>query len=306
MNEQVFEQLKTAVSRGTVLADEPLAAYTSFRTGGPADILVMTSDPGEIAAAISLAKASETPYYIIGNASNMLISDAGFRGMIIVLRDAHAPVAIEDEGETALVTAAAGCPLTKVAMEAARAGFTGLEFAAGIPGSLGGAVFMNAGAYGGEIRDCIVSAKVMDGEGEVFTLSKDELDLSYRHSSVSERGLIVLGATFRLNKGNVEDILATISELNARRREKQPLEYPSAGSTFKRPEGYFAGKLIQDSGLAGYSVGDACVSEKHCGFVINKGHATSADIYQVICDVSDRVFATFGVRLEPEVRMLGF
>lgn len=306
MNKQVLEQLKAAVTRGTVLADEPLAPYTSFKTGGPADILVTPADSCELRAIISLAKATETPYYIIGNASNMLISDEGFRGIIIMLREAHAQVTVSDEGDTATVTAPAGCPLTKVAMEAARAGLTGLEFAAGIPGSLGGAVFMNAGAYGGEIKDCIISARVMDGQGEIFTLDREELDLSYRHSSVSERGLIVLEATFRLKKGDKEEILATITDLNARRRAKQPIEYPSAGSTFKRPEGYFAGKLIQDAGLSGYSAGDACVSEKHCGFVINKGHATSADIMQVINDVSDRVFDAFGVRLEPEVRMLGF
>lgn len=306
MNKQDIEQLKNVVRKGSVLVDEPLAAYTSFKTGGPADVLVIPAGPEELAATISLAKATENPYYIIGNASNILISDKGYRGIIIMLRDQHAKVTITDEGETALVTAPSACPLVKVAMEAARAGLTGLEFAAGIPGSLGGAVFMNAGAYGGEIKDCIVSAEVMNGNGEVFTIDKEALDLSYRHSAVEEQGLVVLDATFRLKKGDTEAIMAVITDLNARRRDKQPLEYPSAGSTFKRPEGYFAGKLIQDAGLAGFAVGDACVSTKHCGFVINKGHATSTDIMQLINAVSDKVFETFGVRLEPEVRMLGF
>lgn len=310
MNEQVknqlYDRLGEAVKRGTVLKDEKLASFTSFKVGGPADIIVVTDEPDEIAATISLAKECETPYYIIGNGSNLLVSDDGFRGVIVAIRDTHAEVSIEDEGDTALVRASAGCALIRVATEAARAGLTGLEFAAGIPGSLGGAVFMNAGAYGGEIKDCIVSAQVMNECGEVFSLSADELELSYRHSVIGERNLIVLAAAFRLKKGDADTIRATIADLNARRRDKQPLEYASAGSTFKRPEGYFAGKLIQDAGLAGYSVGDARVSEKHCGFIVNVGHADAADILQLITEVRSSVYGKFGVMLEPEVRMLGF
>lgn len=323
MINDIYLKLTETVKEGTILRNEPLFRYTTFKTGGPADILVIPANVGELKETILLAKETETPYYIIGNGSNLLVSDDGFRGIVIAVRNADGDISIRAErsvtdGEAAdtevpdsergafILTADAGCPLSKVAYTAARAGLKGLEFAAGIPGSLGGAVFMNAGAYGGEIKDCISSAEVMDTDGNVFTLNHDELDLSYRHSAVGDRGLIVLKASFRLYPGSTEDILATIQDLNARRRDKQPLEYPSAGSTFKRPEGYFAGKLIEDAGLRGFAVGGACVSEKHCGFVINKGGATSADILKLIGEVSERVYISSGVRLEPEVRMLGF
>ncbi|MBO4505773.1 MAG: UDP-N-acetylmuramate dehydrogenase, partial [Lachnospiraceae bacterium] len=249
---------------------------------------------------------NEIPYYIIGNGTNLLVSDDGFRGIVVVIKEGKADISYVEREEEVLVRAHAGAPLTKVAYDAARRGLAGFEFAAGIPGSVGGAVFMNAGAYGGEIKDVIVSARVMDTEGNIFDMDRDALELSYRHSVIGEKNLIVLEAVFALKRGDTGTILATISELNAKRRDKQPLEYPSAGSTFKRPEGYFAGKLIEEAGLKGYSVGDACVSEKHCGFVINKGRATSSDIIKLIGEVSDRVYRNSGVRLEPEVRMIGF
>ncbi len=306
MKEKLFSELKGIVKKGTLLCDEPMSGYTSFKTGGPADFLVISSDKEEIKSIILLAKASETPYYIIGNGSNMLVSDAGFRGIVVVLKEANSPIEFSACGEDVYVRAFAGCSLIRLAMEVSKKGLAGMEFASGIPGSLGGAVFMNAGAYGGEIKDVIVSAEVMDENGEVFTLLKDELDLSYRHSAIEEKKLIVLSALFKLTYGDKNEILAKVSELNAKRKEKQPLEYPSAGSTFKRPEGYFAGKLIEDAGLKGFTVGGASISVKHCGFVVNTDHATSSDIASLIDEVIDKVYKDFAVRLEPEVRMLGF
>lgn len=306
MNERFAELLREAVTDGVVRFNEPLKSYTSFKTGGPADYFVIPAGTTELKRIITLAKDNQTPYYIIGNGSNLLVSDEGFRGLIICMKEPDGKVSFTDEGDTVLVEAGAGCPLTRLAFEAARAGLTGLEFAAGIPGSVGGAVVMNAGAYGGEIKDCIVSADVIDVNGVQSTLDNASLELSYRHSVIPERGLIVTGAAFRLNRGNTEEILAVIADLNKRRRDKQPLEYPSAGSTFKRPEGYFAGKLIEDAGLKGFSVGGASVSEKHCGFVINRGNATSSDIMELIRRVGDKVYEASGVRLEPEVKLLGF
>ena len=203
------------------------------------------------------------------------------------------------------MTAGAGTMLSKAANAAADAGLSGMEFASGIPGSVGGAVVMNAGAYGGEIKDIIISADVVTASGDVKTLTRDELDLSYRHSCIPENGYIVVKAVFELSPGRSEEIRNAMAELRDKRIEKQPLEYPSAGSTFKRPEGYFAGKLIQDAGLRGYTVGGACVSEKHCGFVVNKGGATAADVLQLIEDVKSKVFKLSGVELEPEVKMIG-
>ncbi len=307
MRDDIFILLKEAVPRGQVLRDEPLSRFTSFRTGGPADFVVIPSGRDELKDIILLANAKEIPYYIIGNGSNILASDRGFSGIIVVIRENRREICYEEDADgTVLVRVDAGHSFAKLANDAAGRGLAGLEFAAGIPGTVGGAVFMNAGAYGSEVKDRIVSAEVMDTAGNISVLSRDELELSYRHSVIGEKKLIVLTALFRLTKGNKEDILAEIAELNAKRREKQPLEFPSAGSTFKRPEGNFAGKLIEEAGLKGYSVGDACVSEKHCGFIINKGHATSDDIYRLMNEVTETVFNKSGVRLEPEVRLIGF
>lgn len=302
----IEEQLKMQLANSRILLDEPMSRHTSFKTGGPADVLVAPRDIDDLRNTILLANMWNTPYYIIGNGSNVLVSDAGVRGLVILSEDLEEHLLIEENGETARVEASAGMSVIKVAMEVSRRGYKGLEFAAGIPGSVGGAVFMNAGAYGGEIKDCLKSVMVIDRDGNYFRMEADELDLSYRHSCIGEKNLFITSAEFELAAENAETLLETIAGLNKARREKQPLEYPSAGSTFKRPEGYFAGKLIQDAGLRGFSVGGACVSEKHCGFVINKDHATSTDIYNLICEVSDRVYNSFGVRLEPEVRMIGF
>lgn len=301
---------------GHVVRNASLSGYTSFKAGGPADHIVSPQSEEELAKVIRLLCRSKTPFYILGNGSNVLFSDEGFRGVVILIKDAGAEVSFTESHkkcssdepaseDTVTVRVSAGCPFIKLAMDASRYGLTGLEFASGIPGTVGGAVVMNAGAYGGETRDCIVSAKVMNYRGQIYRLTRDELKLGYRTSIIQKKNLIVLEAEFALKKGDRETIMATVAELNAKRREKQPLEYPSAGSTFKRPTGYFAGKLIEDAGLRGFSVGDACVSEKHCGFVVNKGSASSKDISDLITAVTDKVYKVSGVKLEPEVRFPG-
>lgn len=301
---------------GHVVRNAALSGYTSFKTGGPADYIVTPQSSDELAGLIRLLCRSKTPFYILGNGSNVLFSDEGFRGVVILIKDACAEVSFTEprkkcssdelsSEDKVTVSVSAGCPFIKLAMDASRYGLTGLEFASGIPGTVGGAVVMNAGAYGGETKDCIVSAKVMDYRGRVYVLSSDELKLGYRTSIIQKKHLIVLEAEFELKRGDRDTIMATVSELNAKRREKQPLEYPSAGSTFKRPAGYFAGKLIEDAGLRGFSVGGASVSEKHCGFVVNKGSASSKDISDLISAVTDKVYEVSGVKLEPEVRFPG-
>ena len=303
MDQTFITEIRKILPDGAVYVDEPLSRHTSFRTGGPADLFVDVPDTGLLKKIISLAFDAQITYYIIGNGSNMLVADDGYRGMI--LRVKTQPDLIFEDWSN-IVRVSAGCSLAKLACGCAERGLAGLEFAAGIPGSVGGAVVMNAGAYGGEISDCITSAGVMDSSGGEFRLSRDELGLGYRTSVIPERNLIVTDAVFELKEGNREESSRIISELALKRREKQPLEYPSAGSTFKRPEGYFAGKLIEDSGLKGFSIGGAQVSGKHAGFVINTGHASSADIIGLIREVQKRVFENFGVKLEPEVKMLGF
>ena len=285
------------------LEQEPLRTHTTFRIGGPAAYYFIPEREEEIIEALDFAKEKGLPYYVIGKGSNMLFSDDGFDGVIIEIGKGLEKIDISDDG---IVTAQAGVSLAYMASQLASKGLKGFAFAGGIPGTLGGGVAMNAGAYGGEIKDCIVSAKVLTKEGERIVLDKEELQLSYRNSVILQKGYLVLEATFSFEKGNPAEIQEEIKELNKRRREKQPLEYPSAGSTFKRPKGYFAGKLISDAGLKGLCVGDAQVSEKHAGFVINKGHATAKDVIELTDKVSDKVYGLNGVRLELEVRKLGF
>ncbi|MBE5889354.1 MAG: UDP-N-acetylmuramate dehydrogenase [Lachnospiraceae bacterium] len=301
--ETFLEKLKRVISSERIWQNEPMKQHTTFRVGGPADYYVRPSIE-EIQSIITLAKRENMPYTIIGNGSNLLVKDGGIRGLVIELGLEAGMVHLK-EGNNHMITAEAGVRLSALAKVAANNSLTGLEFAAGIPGTVGGAVFMNAGAYGGEIKDVIVNATVLDEDGIVRCFSKEDLDLSYRHSAISENGGIVLSASFVLQEGNPDEILAKMADFSARRKEKQPLEFPSAGSTFKRPEGYFAGKLIQDAGLAGYRIGDAQVSEKHCGFVINRGNATATEILQLISDVQEKVQKEFGVKLETEVRILG-
>ncbi len=280
---------------------ELLRNHTTFRIGGAAKYFAVPKNEEEIMEAVDFAIVKDLPYYILGKGSNVLFPDEGYSGVVIEIGAGMEKV--ERIGDTG-IRAQAGMSLSSLAAFAAREGLAGLEFAGGIPGTLGGAVTMNAGAYGGEIKDVVVSAKVMDEDGGVKVLSRDELELGYRTSIVQKKQLIVLEAEFSLQPGETEGIQNTMKELNAKRREKQPLEYPSAGSTFKRPEGYFAGKLIEDAGLRGYRVGDAQVSEKHCGFVVNRGKATCAEVLQLIEEVQKKVKEQFGVQLEPEVRII--
>ena len=263
---------------------------------------------------VALAKECDVPVTVIGNGSNLLVGDKGIRGLVLAISKGADRVVVQPE-ETELVACAegnkvciqadAGALLSKVAAEAARNSLTGFEFAAGIPGTIGGAVVMNAGAYGGEIKDVLVSARVLTPDGNILELSNEELDLSYRHSCIPEQGYIVLDAVLELERGDEAQIRGAMEDFKGRRIEKQPLEYPSAGSTFKRPEGYFAGKLIQDAQLRGYRVGGAQVSEKHCGFVINADNATAQDVLRLIEDVKQKVYEEFQVELEPEVKMIG-
>ena len=297
----MLEKFQKLLCDAKVLVKEPMASHTTFRIGGPADYFVMPETAEELAEVLKLCKEEGVPYFILGNGSNLLVGDKGFRGVVIQLYKNFDGLQIEG----ATVTAKAGAMLIRVAKEAGKAGLTGLEFASGIPGTIGGAMVMNAGAYGGEMKDVVKAVTVLTKDGEIKTLTGEEMNFRYRGSVVEDEGYIVLEAVMELQHGNLEDIQARIEELSVQRKTKQPIEYPSAGSTFKRPEGYFAGKLIQDSGLRGYRVGGAKVSEKHCGFVINAGGATAADVMQLMQDVSEKVKNQFGVTLEPEVKRIG-
>lgn len=285
-----------------LLREEPMADHTTFRCGGPADYLVRPSDAADITAAINAAKEAGQPWWVIGCGSDLLVSDAGLPGVVIEIGTRMARISIE--GTT--VHAQAGATNEAVAQAALDAGLAGYEFASGIPGSIGGAAIMNAGAYDGEFKDVATSVTCLLPDGSVREVPAAEADWSYRHSMMSDEGLIVLGATLQLSSGNAEEIRAKMEDLAQRRSSKQPLEMASAGSTFKRPEGYFAGKLIQDAGMQGHSVGDAQVSTKHAGFVVNTGNAKAAEVLQVIRDVQAAVKQQFGVTLETEVRMWGF
>ena len=297
-----FEQrLAGLMDRERIKKDEPMKKHVTFRVGGNADYFVTVKNADETAAVINLCKEEKVPYFIMGNGSNLLVGDKGIRGVVIqIARDMNE---IEVDGET--ITAMAGALLSKIAGAALNAGLTGLEFASGIPGTLGGAVVMNAGAYGGEMKDVLDMVRVLTPEGEILELGKDALKLGYRTSVVAEKNYIVLDARIVLKKGDKEKIREYMENLKGRRTSKQPLEYPSAGSTFKRPEGYFAGKLIDDAGLRGFALGGAQVSEKHCGFVINKDNATALEIIKLIEEVQKRVKENSGVALETEVKKVG-
>ncbi len=284
-----------------ILEQEPLSAHTTFRIGGPASFYMIPENAEEIREGIHFAKEREFPFITIGRGSNMLFPDEGYHGVVIEIGSGMNEIEYSGAGK---IRAQAGALLSAIASEAARHSLTGFEFAGGIPGTLGGAVVMNAGAYGGEIKDCIVSARVMDSAGNESTLSREQLELGYRTSVIQSRGDLVLEAEFQFETGDPREIRERMKELNAKRRDKQPLEFASAGSTFKRPEGHFAGKLIEDAGLRGYRIGDAQVSEKHCGFVVNRGHATAKEVLAVICDVQKKVLESSGVKLEPEVKII--
>ena len=297
---QIYETLCGICGAEHVLVREPMSRHTTFRTGGPADLLVQPKAE-QIAPILEICRNEEIPWTIIGNGSNLLVGDGGIRGVVLEIGKQMSDIAIEGT----VITAGAGAMLSSIASRAAAAELTGMEFASGIPGSLGGAVVMNAGAYGGEMKDILQKVTVLTPEGTVQTLSVEELELSYRHSIIPEKGYLVISAVLKLQSGNADEIQSIMDDLKEKRVSKQPLEYPSAGSTFKRPEGYFAGKLIQDAGLRGFRVGGAQVSEKHCGFIINRDQATSTDICQLMQQVSEIVYEKFGVRLEPEVKKIG-
>lgn len=280
---------------------EPMSRHTTFKVGGAARFFARPKNAEEIAALVEICRSGGEPYAVIGKGSNLLVSDEGYDGLIICIGEDFSAVTVSGLE----IEARAGASLIGVCAEAKRAGLTGLEFACGIPGSVGGAIYMNAGAYGGEMKDVVASVTVMDEAGNVAEIPADEMDFGYRRSRISDGGLIVLSAKFRLKEGDPEQIGAAMSELMKRRSEKQPVEYPSAGSTFKRPEGAFAGKLIEDAGLRGYSVGGAQVSEKHCGFVINKGGATASDIMALCEHIRKTVKDASGYELEMEVKKLG-
>ena len=301
MNQNFYDKLNNVIAKDSILIDEPMSRHTTFRVGGPADFFVTPKAKEEVRDVIRICKEAGMPYYIIGNGSNLLVSDAGYRGVIVQIYKEMNEVKVEGD----LVKAQAGALLSGIAAKALGAELSGFEFASGIPGTIGGACVMNAGAYGGEMKDVLESVTVLTGEGKIIELGRNELELGYRTSVIAKRGYIVLGAVLKIERGDGEKIKTYMDELKEKRVTKQPLEYPSAGSTFKRPEGYFAGKLIEDAGLRGFQVGGAQVSEKHCGFVINRDHATAADIMELMRQVQIRVKENSGVDLEAEVKRLG-
>ena len=301
MNQNFYDKLNNVIAKDSILIDEPMSRHTTFRVGGPADFFVTPKAKEEVRDVVRICKEAGMPYYIIGNGSNLLVSDAGYRGVIVQIYKEMNEVKVEGD----LVKAQAGALLSGIAAKALGAELSGFEFASGIPGTIGGACVMNAGAYGGEMKDVLESVTVLTGEGKIIELGRNELELGYRTSVIAKKGYIVLGAVLKLERGDGEKIKTYMDELKEKRVTKQPLEYPSAGSTFKRPEGYFAGKLIEDAGLRGFQVGGAQVSEKHCGFVINRDHATAADIMELMRQGQIRVKENSGVDLEPEVKRLG-
>mgnify|MGYP001103696610 CR=1 FL=1 len=302
MKKEIENKLIDCIGIENVKLEEPMEKHTTFRIGGPADYFLCPQTAEELKAVIHVCKETGTPYFILGNGSNLLVSDKGYRGAVIQIWKNMSKVSVEDETK---IRAQAGAQLSKIASCALEQSLEGFEFAAGIPGTLGGAVVMNAGAYGGEMKDVLTSVRVMTEEGEIMELPAEKLGLGYRTSIIPEKRYIVLGAVISLTEGKKEEIKAQMDDLRQKRVSKQPLEYPSAGSTFKRPEGYFAGKLIQDSGLKGFTVGGAQVSEKHSGFVINKGNATAADVMELIRQVTAKVKEDTGVTMEPEVKQIG-
>ena len=284
-------------------ANESLKKYSTFRTGGNADYVVFPRNEIQLASLLQVLSDEKIPYMVVGNGSNILFSDNGYKGVLISLRSGFSDISLTDECE---ITAGGGASLIAVSLFACNNSLAGMEFSYGIPGLIGGAVYMNAGAYGGEISQILVSCRYMEPNGSIVTYTNEDLQLGYRTSALQKKNGILLSAVFRLTKGQKETIRSKMDEFMAARNEKQPLDYPNCGSTFKRPEGHFAGKLIQDCELRGFSIGDAQVSEKHCGFIINKGNATSTEIMELITHVQKIVFDNTGVHLEPEVRIIGF
>lgn len=301
MSISIYDYIEKIVPQENILFDEPMSRHTTFRVGGPAKCLIKVNDKEQMKKLIPYLHKTGQKFFILGNGSNLLVGDKGYPGILVKLGDGMEDVTVEGER----MKISAGTLLSKAASIARENELTGMEFSSGIPGTVGGAIVMNAGAYGGEMKQIVESVEVMDKEGGILVLDNDTMEFGYRTSVIKSRPFIVLETVLRLQKGKREEISGKMEELSRLRREKQPLEFASAGSTFKRPEGYFAGKLIMDAGLRGFSIGGARVSEKHCGFIVNSGNATAADIREVIEEVQQCVKAKFGVSLEREVIYLG-
>lgn len=297
----ICEFIETHVPREDIFFDEPMYKHTTFRIGGEAQCLIRISDSRQLMKLVPYFKVVEMPYFILGNGSNLLVGDKGYRGVILQIGNRMNRI----KAEGTRIVAGAGALLSQVARYAQENGLAGLEFASGIPGTLGGGIVMNAGAYDGEMKQVVEQVTVMNGQGEIMELDGETMEFGYRTSIIKNKEFIVLECILNLRHGDRAGIMARMEELSLKRKEKQPLEFASAGSAFKRPEGYFAGKLIMDAGLRGYSVGGARVSEKHCGFIVNTGKATAADVAEVIQEVQERVKDKFNVTLETEVIFLG-
>ncbi|MBQ6807487.1 MAG: UDP-N-acetylmuramate dehydrogenase [Lachnospiraceae bacterium] len=297
----MYDYIKSIVPRERLLFDEPMSNHTTFRVGGEADCMILIEEEDELLKLIPFFRKIEQDYFVLGNGSNLLVGDKGYRGIVLKLGEGMKQIIVEEN----CIHVQAGALLSATAVVARDAGLTGMEFAAGIPGSVGGAIVMNAGAYDGEMKQIVESVKVMNQEGEIMVLDNDTMEFGYRTSIIKNRPFVVLEVVLQLQTGDKDEIQAKMDELAEKRRSKQPLNYPSAGSTFKRPEGHFAGKLIMEANMRGFRIGGAQVSEKHCGFVVNTGKATAADIKEVIEEVQTRVKERFHVTLEPEVIFLG-
>ncbi len=301
---KAVEEISAIVPEDRLLRDEPMDMHTTFRTGGPAAAFVVTENVDELAAVLSALSKHEAEHLLVGNGSNLLVADGGYPGVIVKLGGDFGDIE-QDEEDPCLVRVGAARLMSSASVFLAGRGLSGFEFASGIPGSIGGAVFMNAGAYGGEMKDVVESVRVMNADGSgIRTLSGEDMDFSYRHSAAEEGDMIILSAVLRLRKDEPEAIAARVAELAAKRSAKQPVNFPSAGSTFKRPVGGYAAALIEESGLKGYRAGGAEVSEKHAGFVINTGGATTEDVLAVMRHVREKVFEDSGIMLEPEVRLI--
>ena len=301
MSDEIVTRLINITGKDNVRINEPMKNHTTFKIGGPAQYYVTPESVTQIQEVVSLCRNMNIPLHVIGNGSNILVGDDGVDGVVLALFNTFSDYEIKDN----VITAQAGMSLIKLAVIALREGLTGLEFASGIPGSVGGAVYMNAGAYDGQMKDVVTSVTVLDEAGNIRILGRDELDMGYRTSAVAKNNMIVLQVVIELKYGDKEQIKARMNKLSELRKQKQPLEYPSAGSTFKRPEGYFAGKLIADAGLKGYSIGGAAVSEKHAGFVVNMGGATAKDVVELTDYIKKRIIEQFGVTLELEIKKIG-
>lgn len=301
IGEAIKDALQRFVPKENISYQEPMKKHTTFRVGGNAEVFIRITEQSQLSPLLHYLHQVEIPYFVMGNGSNLLVSDHGYEGIIIQLGEYFSDISINGIH----LTAKAGTSMSRISRKAAEAGLTGLEFAAGIPGTVGGGVVMNAGAYDGEMKQVVESVAVLDCDGNEMILDNESMEFSYRNSAVKNTNFIITECTFFLEPGSREEIQAKIDDFQQRRKEKQPLDYPSAGSTFKRPDGYFAGKLITDAGLKGKKIGGAQVSEKHAGFLINTGDATASDIYQLIAHVQEEVEKQFNVRLEPEVIFLG-